>query len=242
MGLLAKVPISLIGVLVLASIHLAAGRLHRGATVRPMWLAAGSGLSIAYVFVHLLPELSEAQGEWLAARPDRALIWLDTQIYVAALLGVILSVTLDRVARSRRSSGFWLHITWFAVYNALIGGFALRVTSAVPMVLATLAFGAHFWMNDHDLYVRYGRDYTRAGRWVLAVAIVAGWGVALVVSPSPIVVLASLALLSGGMIASAIRNELPERGHGQLLPWVVGALGYTLLMLALRYSEHPPRG
>src|SRR5690606_23095353 len=54
-----------IGVLVLAVLHLVAGHLHRGAVQRPAWLSVAGGMSVAYVFVHLLPELSEMQARWL---------------------------------------------------------------------------------------------------------------------------------------------------------------------------------
>lgn len=229
--------VSLIGVLALAGLHVVGFRLHRGSAVKPTWLTVGSGVSIAYVFAHLLPELAESQQDWLAARPHRALGWLDTQVYLAALVGVIISLSLDRVTTKRASSGFWLHVGSFAIYNALIGAFALRVTTVVPALLAVLAFGAHFLVNDHGLYRRYSGDYVRVGRWVLAASIVAGWIVAVSVPPPEIVLVGALGLVSGGMIASAIREELPEQDRDRLAPWVAGAVGYTVLLLALTYSQ-----
>ena len=47
----------------LAVIHLFAGHLQVFDRIpRSRWLSFGSGISVAYVFVHLLPELEE--GEW----------------------------------------------------------------------------------------------------------------------------------------------------------------------------------
>lgn len=227
-----------IGVLVLAGVHLVAGHLHRGAPKRPTWLSAAGGMSIAYVFIHLLPELAEMQEQWLEARSGRALHWLEAQVYIAALLGVIIAVALDRVTRTGRWRRFWVHTAAFAIYNALIGGFALRVHGALPLVLAVIAFGAHFVINDHSLYVQYGRAYERAGRWVLAAAIVLGWLVAMVWSPPVVMVAAMLGLVSGGIIVNAIKEELPEDRAGRLSPWVVGALAYTVLLLALAYTQH----
>lgn len=228
---------SAIGVLVLAGVHLVAGHLHRGAPRRPSWLSAAGGMSIAYVFVHLLPDLNETQQAWLEARPARALDWLDTQIYLAALLGVVLAVALDRVTRTGRRRRFWVHTGAFAIYNALIGGFALRVHGLAPLVLAVIAFGAHFVINDHSLYVQYGRAYERAGRWVLAAAIVLGWLVATLWSPPVVMVAAMLGLVSGGIIVNVIKEELPGAHSGRLSPWVAGALGYALLLLTLTYAQ-----
>jgi hypothetical protein len=228
----------LIGVLVLAGVHLVAGYLHRGAPTRPTWLSAAGGMSIAYVFIHLLPDLAETQERWLEARPERALGWLESQIYIAALLGVVLALVLDRVTRRGRRRRFWVHLSAFAIYNALIGGFALRVHGVATLVLAVLAFGAHFVINDHSLSVQYGRAYERAGRWVLAAALVVGWIVATLWSPPVAIVAAMLGLLSGGIIVNAIKEELPEQRAGSLAPWVAGALVYALLLLVLAYARH----
>ncbi|MDV2992513.1 MAG: hypothetical protein N4J56_002167 [Chroococcidiopsis sp. SAG 2025] len=47
---------------ILALVHLFSGKLRfLEVTVRSIWLSASSGVSVAYVFVHILPELSQAQ-------------------------------------------------------------------------------------------------------------------------------------------------------------------------------------
>ena len=44
----------------LAAIHLFSGRLRFVRVIpRSRWLSAASGISVAYVFVHLLPDLAE---------------------------------------------------------------------------------------------------------------------------------------------------------------------------------------
>jgi small-conductance mechanosensitive channel len=48
---------SLIGVVLLALLHIAAGRLHRGEGAPPRWLSAASGMSVAYVFIAMLVAL-----------------------------------------------------------------------------------------------------------------------------------------------------------------------------------------
>jgi hypothetical protein len=234
--------VSLVGVIALAGLHLVAGHLHRGAGRRPAWLSAAGGMSIAYVFVHLLPELAETQARWIEARPDRPLDWLETQIYVAALVGVIVALGLERVAGTGRRHRFWLHTTSFAIYNALIGGFALRLRGVAPLILAVLAFGAHFLINDHSLHRQYGRAYERLGRWVLAAAIVTGWGVAMVWTPPVVLVAVVLGLLSGGIILNAIKEELPEERAGRFSSWVAGALVYALLLLVLTYVQRAEPG
>ena len=64
---------SLLAVLALALVHIVAKYVHWGSTPHPRWLSLMSGVSVAYVFVHLLPELAEAQSHWLERRPNRPL-------------------------------------------------------------------------------------------------------------------------------------------------------------------------
>ncbi len=46
----------------LAVVHLTAGKMRfLGGTPRSVWLSAAGGISVAYVFVHVLPDLAEAQ-------------------------------------------------------------------------------------------------------------------------------------------------------------------------------------
>ena len=54
--------ITAICAIALAIIHLFSGKLQFiRAKPRSRWLSFGSGVSVAYVFVHILPELSKAQ-------------------------------------------------------------------------------------------------------------------------------------------------------------------------------------
>jgi hypothetical protein len=231
---------SFAGALALGCIHATAGWLHRGTKARPRWLSAASGVSAAYVFVHLLPDLSEAETLWLNARPHRPFQWLEHQVYLMALIGLVLSLGLARVTygQGQRPVRFWLQIAASAVYNLLIGGFAFRVTGLVPLLLAVLAFGGHLLINDHDLQLRYGRDYERTGRWLLAAAPLLGWYLGSHFEEPGIGYSALLGLVGGGIILNVIKEELPEQREGRFSVFVAGALLYSALLLTLAYSEH----
>ena len=56
--------VSIWPILVLALIHFFGGRLSFiGGIPRSIWLSAAGGASVAYIFLHLFPELSEGQEE-----------------------------------------------------------------------------------------------------------------------------------------------------------------------------------
>ena len=232
--------VPLLGALALGCIHLAAGWLHRRAEARPRWLSAASGVSVAYVFVHLLPDLSEAEARWLEARPHRPFQWLEHQVYLMALLGVVVALGLARVTsgHGQRKARFWLQLGSAAVYNLLIGGLAFGLSGLASLVLAVLAFGAHLLINDYHLHVQYGRLYARTGRCLLAVAPLLGWYLEARWGPPGVVDSALLGLVAGGIILNVINEELPEPHQGRFSVFLAGTVLYSALLLSLAYSQH----
>lgn len=233
----APTSMSLIGVLVLALVHIVAPAVNRNAEKRPRWLAAASGMAVAYVFIHLLPELGDEQADWLDARADRRMQWLENQVYIAAFIGLILALAFDRAAPRERAK-FWARTTSFGVYNALIGTFALHERSVPALVLGTIAFGAHLMSHDRSLYLRFPDRYERIGRWVLAASVIAGWLLATVWTPPTLATAVVLGLISGGIIMNVIKEELPGHDEGPFAPWVAGALSFMGLLLALEYTAN----
>lgn len=72
----------------LGLVHVFAGKLRFLSEVpRSRWLSWAGGVSVAYVFVHLLPELSAGQ-ESLAAKAEGLLPFLEEHVYLVALLGL----------------------------------------------------------------------------------------------------------------------------------------------------------
>jgi hypothetical protein len=224
--------------LLLALTHLVAGRLHGGRPARPSWLSAASGLSVAYVFIDLLPELAEAQTGWLEARPRRLLFWFESQVYLAALIGTLLALGLHRATGGAHGSRqrFWLQIGSFALYNVLIGASTVRLVGVLPMLLAVLALGGHFLVNDYSLSAQHGRTYDRVGRWILAVAVVVGWLLATLVRWPVVVNSALLGLLSGGIVLNILKEELHTGRELRFSAFAIGALAYAALLITLGYS------
>ncbi len=116
----------------LALVHLFAGKLRfLETTPRNIWLSFASGVSLAYVFVHILPELSQAQ-KTITGVMGEAVLFLEHHVYLLALLGLAAFYGLERaalVSRQRNQKAgkgdvtetrvFWLHVVSFALYNAL---------------------------------------------------------------------------------------------------------------------------
>lgn len=226
----------------LAAIHLVAGRLRfLEAIPRSRWLSAAGGISVAYVFVHVLPEVGAA-GETIdrSASPIAA---VEHHVYLVALVGFTVFFGLERFVRSRtRERGaerggrgvFWVHVWSFAGYNAIVG--YLLVHREEPgrssLVLYAVAMGVHFVVNDFGLRAHHGRVYDRAGRWVLAGAVLVGTAVGLATRVDDLLVAVPFAFLAGGVILNVMKEELPAERRSRFGAFAVGAAGYTAVLLA----------
>jgi hypothetical protein len=175
--------VSILAVATLVVVHLFSGQLRfLSGPPRSAWLSVAGGVSVAYVFVHLLPELAESQDTNREAAGE-GLAFLEYHVYLIALFGLAVFYGLDRLAtesrRQRRkavredstSAGvFWIHISSFAVYNFLIGYLLLdRLASGLlSLVLFALAMALHFLVNAYGLRRDHKGLYTGYGRWLVS--------------------------------------------------------------------------
>ena len=222
-----------------------------GGTPRSVWLSIAGGVSVAYVFIHLLPEL--AAGQETLRHVTGQLPFADRHVYLMTLVGLILFYGLDRLAkhsqaasgerpRTGRSPGerretspavFWIHIGAFGLYNVLITYLLLHRESSTTgsLTFYAVAMVLHFLVNDSGLHQDHARDYRTRGRWVLATAVLAGWtlGVLTTVSDASIVALTSV--LAGGAILNVLKEEVPSERQSRFWAFALGAGGYSALLL-----------
>jgi hypothetical protein len=232
----------------LALIHLFAGKLRfLEATPRSIWLSFASGVSVAYVFVHILPELSKAQ-ETVTGAVGEALAFLEHHVYLLALLGLAVFYGLERVAlvsRQRNQKAgkgdvtqarvFWLHVVSCALYNALIGYLLLHreEPGVLSLFFFFLAMAFHFVVNDFGLRENHKHVYHKLGRWILAAAIILGWAIGVGSELSKAAIALLFAFLAGGIILNILKEELPEERQSRFWAFALGAGIYAVLLLAL---------
>lgn len=237
-----------LAVILLVLIHLYGGKLRfLERTPRSIWLSIAGGVSVAYIFVHLLPELAEGQ-EAVTEVTGEGLAFLEQHIYLIALLGLVVFYGLDRLAtqsrRRKRQEGkadathvgvFWLHISSFAIYNVVIGYLLLdRLDTDLQSLIAfAFAMALHFVVNDHGLREDHKELYDRIGRWLVAAAVVLGWMLGLTVELSEAGVAMLTAFLAGGVILNVLKEELPEERQSRFWALALGAAAYTALLLAV---------
>ena len=218
-------------------------------TPRSIWLSIAGGVSVAYVFVHLLPELAQHQETILEGLGGEGgfLARLERHSYVIALIGLATFYGLDRLARQSARSGprsggerrptrgiFWTHLIAFAVYNLLIGYLLVHREGGALSGLAiyAVAMGLHFIVNDQGLSELHGDIYDAEGRWLLAAAPLAGWAIGMLTEIPPIAVAALFAFLAGGVILNVLKEELPEDRESRFWAFALGTAGYAAILLS----------
>jgi hypothetical protein len=244
--------LTVVAALFLAIVHVFAGRLRFLDTIpRSRWLSLGAGISVAYVFMHLLPDLEEHQ-EVLGEAAGSALAFIEHHAYLVALFGLATFYGLERSAkqsrrREKKQSGqdvasaetFWLSTLAFALYNAFVGYLLQEQARAGlhTLLLFTIAMALHFVVNDYGLREHYKHRYARYGRWVLGVSVLAGSAISQFAVVEPAALSLLVAFLAGGIVLNVLKEELPDERESSFGAFAVGAVAYASLLLTY---QRPP--
>jgi hypothetical protein len=165
-------------------------RIRRSFPRRP-YRALCAGISVASVFVHLLPEVETARTVLVRSTADWSASFPPHLVSLTSLAGFMLflrswplcrlvpsSLRSDLQPRERRRARLLLHVGIFAIYAGMVT--YLRINGLedgeTPILVFAIAKGTHFRIVDHRLRPEYGASYARTRRFVLAGASIAGWG------------------------------------------------------------------
>lgn len=218
---------------------------------RSVWLSASGGVSVAYVFIHMMPDLADYQATFHRELQGTAgfLASIELHSYLISLFGLVTFYGLHRMARvsSRQqaeagaapqpSPGVYrINLAAYALYNVLIGYLLVHREEMDLRGLAiyAVAMGLHFVLNDQALREEHGDTYDRHGRWLLAAAPLAGWALGLAVTLHPLAISALFAFLIGGVILNVLKEELPEDRESRFGAFAGGALAYAALLIVTR--------
>ena len=230
---------------VFAIVHVSARRMAFLSTQpRSVWLSLAGGVSVAYVFLQLLPELHEGQHA-LRERVGQHLGAAQSEIYLVTLAGLTIFYGLERMAAaSRRSSrgaggddrtgtgAFALHIGSFGLYNALIG-YLLVHGERGNELLNGVGMALHFIVNDQSLREHHKERYEAYGWWILAAAVLLGWVAGLRDELPELAIRLMIALLAGGLILNVLKEELPEERQSRYWAFLAGVGVYGAILLAM---------
>lgn len=208
------------------------------------WMSFAAGVSTAYVFVDVLPELG-VRNQAVVRIEGEHLFFGEQRIYGLALVAFVLLYGLDHLVSVRKlgrataespTSDFadWLQVVGFAVYSWMIGYLLVERAEkgTLALVLYVVAMGLHFLIVDHSLQEKRGPNYQRFGRWVLAASVPMGCLAGSLLPISEVVFARIFAFIAGGMVMTSAQAELPTEREGRFWPFCLGAIVYAVVLLA----------
>jgi hypothetical protein len=246
-----------IAAIVLALVHvITPGLRFLAVTPRSIWLSIAGGVSVSYVFVHLLPELAAGQEEISRATRSAEVHFAERHVYLIALIGLAIYYGMDKLAKLSRvqvSEGskpgtpaaenpeeapttptvFWIHMASFALYNALIGYLLLhRETPGLQgLIFFAIAMALHFFVTDRGLDDDNKWRYRNVGRWLLVIAVFIGLVVGAATELPKAAVAVLVAFLAGGVILNVLKEEVPAERRSRFWAFALGMAAYAVLLL-----------
>jgi hypothetical protein len=241
---------SLLAACVLAAVYAVLGTAGRadGAErfwAHRRWVSAAAGISVAYVFIDVLPELAAQNLALSEAMGEIEVMFAEQRIYVLVLLSFIVMYGLEHMVLtsreqrraskegSERDAVYWLHLGGYAAYSALIGYLLTEQAGlgVASLALYTLAMAVHFVIVNHSLGEEHAGAYRGYGHWWLAGSVIAGWALGALVPISEVAFARLFALLAGGVVITSLSAELPGDRAARFWPFCIGALGFAFLLL-----------
>lgn len=228
--------IAFFSILILASVHFFAAKMQFVNTlVHGRFLSIGGGIAIAYVFVDLLPNLSESDKlirQWLSG----IFPYFERHVYILALCGFLLFFITDRSKSFVwEDTAHWLSLGSYSLFNFFIGyAIAFKDDPTIqPLALFTFAMALHYFTNDYTLIKEDAIAFKDYGKWILIGSLITGWiiGNLFIISDAAIALIN--AFIAGGVIMNVTRHELPAENPNSTLSFLLGSFFYTAVLLAI---------
>jgi hypothetical protein len=195
------------------------------------FLAFASGVSLAYVFIDLLPALEFGQ-PILQNTFKGILPYLDRHAYLFALFGVLFFQGMQSPNKDS-SKTFWASMAGYMMFNLFVGASLADEDNPDihPLFLFAIAMGLHYFVFDHNLRQDHPSFYDSYGRWFLAAALFVGWIIGYFAEiPDPLIAIV-VAFMAGGVLYNVMRFEMPQMEKKTNLFFILGALVYASILL-----------
>lgn len=192
------------------------------------FLSFSSGVSLAYIFVDLLPALEK--GEPVLKRTfDRVLPYLELHTYLVALLGILFYYGIQSLKSPEKHR--WLPVSGYLLFNFFIGASLADSSNPEiqPLTLFTIAIGLHYFIRDHVAQISRKQSVL----YLMIFILFAGYFVGYFARIPDVVTSIGISFVSGGILLNVFKYELPkEEKHGYFW-FICGALLYTAILLSL---------
>jgi len=248
--LLDKDVISFSGLLVLAAVHIICGKNNwwhffevRG------WVSFSAGASVAYVFIHVFPDISILQQQ-ISGIPSHHYNgrFFNQPLYLTALAGICLPYLLDTLELTYTEQDkkchdqvhqgiFGIRKLLYMLYNMMLAYMIVNrhIEGIISVKIIVLVLSMHFIVLNAYFIEVYNDLFKTHVRWFAILGLVLG-GVLAKTVIVPDYILAYVFSLVGGIITyAALKQELPKTNHRAPFHFLAGVLCFSLLILSVPY-------
>ncbi len=192
---------------------------------RKWWLSFSGGVAVAYVFIHLIPELHKIT-DVAGASITFSLTLLGTVIYFGAAKYVKES---KNTPDSRRA--FIVQMTTLVPYFFTLGYLLERLNTLTALSSYTLAIGIHLVGFGYDQKEDHKENYTIWVVSTLAAVLIAGTITSYFYKLDELMLSLLLAFVTGGILLNSIKEEIPTINQSQFWAFAGGAISIGILLL-----------
>lgn len=216
--------------LILGAAHVISPRVARLRTHPAQQAAFSGGLSVGYVFLHLMPSLDAG---------DRV---VGPRIYFVALLGFLLFYGLDvffKPPKHVHPTKYHAYLWAFFIYDALLVftlALGLPPTPTLTLVFA-LSLALDLLSTDLELQDQYGVRFVKSGRWVLLGGVAFGYTLSLFRRPDPFAIDILTAALVGFMMFHTFNGQFPVSRNKKFPAFLLGVLTFGMMHITLGAAD-----
>ena len=201
------------------------------------------GVAVAYVFVHMLPELADGELAFADitipdAIPD---LFIQSALFLVALIGLVVFYAFDAKAAESKDGSKSLYRANLIMIGVLSLIFSYTNPDRIKLgadfaILFAIVMSLHFVLSDRGLARAHPNHFRRKDRWVLTAFLFAGLALSYFVPPpNELFVAIPTAFLGGAVLMAVFREELPNVSVARLGWFTSGVALFSALLLWASY-------
>lgn len=235
-----SVVISGIVILLMAAAYILYPRFEKAASAyQHLWIPFTGGVAIGYVFLYLLPKLSDYTDSIRVGGVQGIWEILDYRVYLYGLLGFVFYYFVDqyKAQKNRRHiAAEILYGSGFFIYSLLTGYVVANWSrpGLIPVFLAGGILTLHMLAVNHQMRKWHSRAFDDYFRWLFALALFIGWGAGVFLDIPRELEIVVTGMLAGGIITNIMNEELPDNEPRKILPFIAGVVLITIVAVITR--------
>jgi hypothetical protein len=201
------------------------------------------GVAVAYVFVHMLPELADGELAFADVTIPDAIpdLFVQSALFLVALVGLVIFYAFDAKAAESKDGSQTLYRANLIMVGVLSLIFSYTNHDRIELgadfaILFAIVMSLHFVLSDRGLARAHPKHFRRKDRWVLTAFLFAGLALSYFAPPpNELFVAIPTAFLGGAVLMAVFREELPSVSVARLGWFTSGVALFSALLLWASY-------